>query len=206
MVDTGPLRKQELVEQVGVAVRRMGAQSVIASRTIADRFGMHTTDLEVLDLIFLRGAVSAGELADATGLTSGSVTALIDRLSRAGYVERCDDPSDRRKVLVRIRHEAIEPIKATYASMQKAMHRLWSTFESHELERIIDFITRSTELHVECCRQIQSQAEASIPRPAARTASRAPVTGKSREERGVKVDESAAPRKHAVRSKRRKKS
>lgn len=149
---------RELVERVGIAVRKMGAQSVIASRTIADRFGMHMTDLEVLDLIFLRGAVSAGELAEATGLTSGSVTALIDRLARAGYVERCDDPSDRRKVLVRICHGAIEPIKATYTSMQKRMFALWSTFEPRDLEVVIDFITRSTALHADCCKEIQQQA------------------------------------------------
>jgi DNA-binding MarR family transcriptional regulator len=147
----------ELVKRVGIAVRMMGAQSVITSRTIADRFGIHTTDLEVLDLIFLRGQVSAGELVDATGLTSGSVTALIDRLAKVGYVDRYDDPSDRRKVLIRIRHDAIEPIKATYTSMQKRMFALWSTFEPHDLEVIVDFITRSTELHVECCKGIQQR-------------------------------------------------
>lgn len=88
-----PKTNRELVARVGIAVREMGAQSVITSRTIADRFALHTTDLEVLDIIFLRKQASVGELADATGLTSGSVTALIDRLAKAGYVERCDDPS-----------------------------------------------------------------------------------------------------------------
>jgi DNA-binding MarR family transcriptional regulator len=154
-------REGDLVERVDVAVRRMGAQSVITSRTVAERFGMHMTDLEVLDLIFLRGAVSAGELADATGLTSGSVTALIDRLAKAGYVERCDDPSDRRKILVRIRHDNIEPIKATYLSMQKRMFALWSSFEPRDLEVIIDFITRSTELAADHCKGLQQQASAS---------------------------------------------
>ena len=154
---------RDLVERVGVAVRKMGGQSIIISRTVADRFGMHMTDLEVLDLIFLRGEVSAGDLASATGLTSGSVTALIDRLAKAGYVERCDDPSDRRKVLVRIRPENIEPIKATYMSMQKRMFELWSGFEPHDLEVIIDFVTRSTELSVECCKDIQRQEPSSPP-------------------------------------------
>ena len=63
----------------------MGAQSVITSRTVADRFGMHMTDLEVLDLIFLRGRVSAAELAEVTGLTSGSATALIELLYVSAY-------------------------------------------------------------------------------------------------------------------------
>src|SRR5690349_21231744 len=90
----------ELVASLGMLVRKMGAQTVIISRTVADRFSLNMTDLEVLDLIFLRGEASAGELAAATGLTSGSVTALIDRLAGAGYVERRADATDRRKVLV----------------------------------------------------------------------------------------------------------
>lgn len=58
-IEVASRAKRELVERVGKAVRKMGTQSVITSRTVADRFGMHMTDLEVLDLIFLRGQVSA---------------------------------------------------------------------------------------------------------------------------------------------------
>ena len=81
-------RINSLVERVGIQVRRVGAQSVLMSHAVAQRFDLHTTDLECLDLIYLRGRVSAGELAQATGLTSGAVTALIDRLEKAGYVFR----------------------------------------------------------------------------------------------------------------------
>src|SRR4030095_8296118 len=67
--------EKELVERVGVAVRRMGAQSVLNSDVIASMFGLHKTDLESLDLLYLRGgACSAGELSKATGLSSGSPT------------------------------------------------------------------------------------------------------------------------------------
>jgi len=79
---------QELVERVGIEVRRMGAQRVMRSQAIAEQLGMHTTDLECLDLIYLHGRALAGELAQATGLTSGAVTALIDRLETGGYVVR----------------------------------------------------------------------------------------------------------------------
>ncbi len=153
-----PRDVRDQVAQVGIAIRKMGAQSVITSRTVADRFGLHMTDLEVLDLIFLRRQASAGELAEATGLSSGSVTALIDRLERAGYVERTDDASDRRRVIVRTRPDAIEPIKATYQTMQRRMFDLWSTFGDRELEMITDFIARSTALAAECCMAIRREA------------------------------------------------
>src|SRR5262249_6280672 len=101
---------KELVQRVGVGVRGMCARRVLASDIIAGVFGVHKTDLESLDLIYLRGgACSAGELSQATGLTSGSTTALIDRLVKAGYVVREADPNDRRRQIVRIQKEAIEP-------------------------------------------------------------------------------------------------
>jgi len=164
---------QELIAQVGVAMRELGAQSVITSRTVADRFALHTTDLEVLDLIFLRGSVSAGELAGATGLTSGSVTALIDRLAKAGFVERFHHHSDRRKVLVRIRCDAVAPIKALYAGIESKMSELWSSYDARDLETIIDFMKRSTDLAVACNKEIQESAPPStlrrrLPRTKAR--------------------------------------
>ena len=158
-------RHEALIARVGIAIRRMGAQSVITGRTVAARFGLHPSDLEVLDLIFLREQASAGELAEATGLTSGSVTALIDRLAAAGYVERHADPGDRRKVLVRIRHRAVSPIKATYATMQKRMFALWSTYGSRDLELIADFASRSTALAVDCCKDIAAQAPPAVRQP-----------------------------------------
>jgi len=145
----------ELVRRVGLGVRRMGAQSVMTSQAVATRFGLHTTDLECLDLIYLRQEATAGQLASATGLTTGATTALIDRLERAGYVERVADPADRRRVKVRIRPEAIAPIKAVYEPMQARMLALWSSYEPRQLELIADFLSRSTELAVQCVEDIR---------------------------------------------------
>lgn len=151
------------VARIGNIVRRMGAQSVIVSQTVAARFGLNTTDLECLDLIQLEGEVSAGQLAAATGLTSGAVTALIDRLERAGYVERLDDPADRRRVLVRIRSGSIGEIAKVYEPMQKRMFALWSKYSAGELAVIEDFLGRSLELSVECVADLRR------PRPAAKS-------------------------------------
>jgi DNA-binding MarR family transcriptional regulator len=148
----------ELVRRVGIEVRRMGAQSVLNSQVIAGRFGLHTTDLECLDLIYLHGQASAGELAQATGLTSGAMTALIDRLEAAGYVVREGDPTDRRRRYVRIRAEAIKPIQAVYEPMQAEMFKLWSSFSARDLRVIADFLSRSTNLSVACVEGIRSKA------------------------------------------------
>lgn len=174
--------RRDLVSRVGVAVRKMGAQSVVTSQVVADRFDLHTTDLEVLNLIFLREQASAGELAKATGLTSGSITALIDRLTKAGYVERHADPEDRRRVMVRIRHDAIEPIKAVYMPMQALMFALWSKFGPRELEVIADFLERSTELAVACAEEIRRTAQPKGAASGAAVAHRGRPSGGQREE------------------------
>jgi len=158
MVATRPMSKADLIERVGTAVRRMGAQSVITSAAIAARFGLHTTDLECLDVLFLRGEATAGELAKATGLTSGAMTALLDRLERAGYVSRGADPTDRRRVLLRIRPEAIRSIQAVYEPLAQRSFELWSGFSRSELEIVERFLTLSTDLVVSYAEEVQGRA------------------------------------------------
>lgn len=155
----------ELLAELGMAVRRMSAQSVLLSQTVADRFGMNTSDLEVLDLIVLRGQASAGELAAATGLTSGSMTALIDRLVDQGFAERRDDPDDRRRVLVHARPDAMAPIEAVYADLQAKVIELWSGFRAAELDAVLAFVTKSTALSADWIRQLRETA----PPPGRRT-------------------------------------
>jgi DNA-binding MarR family transcriptional regulator len=103
-------------------------------------------------------------LAKATGLTSGSVTALIDRLSNAGYVERRDDDTDRRKVWVRSPNDAIEPIKEFFWPSQIRMFELWSKFKAAELDVIADFLERTTSLAAECAEDIQRHVKPTGPR------------------------------------------
>jgi DNA-binding MarR family transcriptional regulator len=146
---------RQLVTRIGLEVRQMGAQSVVISQIVAARFGLHTTDLECLDLISMRTQVTAGELAAATGLTSGATTALIDRLALAGYVERIADPLDRRRVHVRIKLGAVKPIEAVYLPMQKQMFALWSGYSTRDLEAIAGFLQRSRELAIQCANDMQ---------------------------------------------------
>jgi DNA-binding MarR family transcriptional regulator len=154
---------KDRVTRVDNAVREMAAQTVVTSQMVAGHFGLHTTDLRVLDIIYMRGQVTAGDLAKATGLTSGSVTALIDRLSNAGYVERRDDDTDRRKVRVHSRNDAIEPVKDFFMPSQIRMFDLWSKFKAAELDVIAEFLERTTLLAAECAEDLQRQAKLKKP-------------------------------------------
>lgn len=150
---------KDRVARVDVLSREMAAQTMVTSQIVASHFGLHTTDLRVLDIIFMRGRVLAGELASATGLTSGSVTALVDRLVAAGYVERRDDATDRRKVWVCSRNDAIEPIKEMFMPSQRRMYALWQTFTAAELDTIAAFLQRTTALAAECAEEMRQHAK-----------------------------------------------
>jgi DNA-binding MarR family transcriptional regulator len=138
--------KQALAGRLMLALRRSSAAGVLHGQTIARRVGVNSTDLECLDLILMGGPSTAGEIARHTGLTSGAVTGLIDRLERLGLVERTADPTDRRKVLVRVREDKIGPIAAFYAPLEKAMQGLLASYSKEELKVLIDFSERSGDL------------------------------------------------------------
>jgi DNA-binding MarR family transcriptional regulator len=138
--------KQALAGRLMLALRRSSAAGVLHGQTIARRVGVNSTDLECLDLILMSGPSSAGEIARHTGLTSGAVTGLIDRLERLGLVERTADPADRRKVLVRVREDRIGPIAALYAPLEKAMQALLAGYSKEELKVLIDFSERAGDL------------------------------------------------------------
>src|SRR5690349_11840923 len=109
-----------LLAALNQAMRKASAQGVLYSATVAGRLGLASSDLECLDTIMMAGPVTAGRLAEATGLTTGAITGVIDRLERAGFAKRERDAGDRRKVLVRAVPVALRRLMPLYAPMQRA--------------------------------------------------------------------------------------
>jgi len=152
--------RPELLAAVLREVRRMTAQSVLIGQAVSERFGLSSSDLECLDLALLSGGATAGEIARATGLTTGAITGVIDRLERAGYVRREKDPTDRRKVIVRARPAMTRRIAPLYDSLQREMTALWSRYSDAELTLILDFLVRSCDLAVDEIAKLQQKAGA----------------------------------------------
>src|SRR5580658_3859090 len=95
-----PRSRADLVRELVRLLQDVSGQSVLYSHAVAARLGIHSTDLERPGYLG-DGPMTAGALARATGLTTGAITAVVDRLQKAGFAERAKDPADRRKVLVR---------------------------------------------------------------------------------------------------------
>src|SRR3979490_3402685 len=93
-------RKRKVFEELIYEVRRSQAATDRFDQAVADAIGLNRTDMRCLDVLSREGPVTAGRLAEATGLTSGAMTTALDRLERAGYARRTRDATDRRRVLV----------------------------------------------------------------------------------------------------------
>ncbi len=122
--------------------RRAGAQGVLFGQAVAERLGINQSDMETLDLLRWTGPVTAGRLAELTGLTTGAVTRMIDRLERDDYVRREPDPADRRRVIVNLVPEAVERVAPLYASLQRAMSALYQRYSDAELATLLDHFSR----------------------------------------------------------------
>src|ERR1700709_952155 len=94
---SSPKARAALLTELEHAVRRSSAQGVIFGQAVADSVGISGSDLECMDFLILEGRVTAGRLAEVTGLTTGAITGVVDRLEKGGLVRREGDGADRPK-------------------------------------------------------------------------------------------------------------
>jgi DNA-binding MarR family transcriptional regulator len=91
------------------------------------------------------GPMSAGEIARHTGLATASVTNLVDRLERKGFVRRVDDPRDRRRVVVEPVAERVAEAGRLFASTRRSLARLYDDYSDRDPAVIADFLSRNAE-------------------------------------------------------------
>ena len=145
------------IEELMREMRLMSSFDSLFSQAVAERVGMHQTDIETMDLLNTLGPMTAGELSERTGLTSGATTRLIDRLERVGYVRRCADEADRRCVIIEPVHENLEKLGALFQPMADGMAELWSKLDDDELDVIIEFVRRNNALASELNARLRAQ-------------------------------------------------
>jgi DNA-binding MarR family transcriptional regulator len=115
---------------------------------VAQRLGVSRTDVRCIDLLVRRGTRAAGELGEATGLSSGAVTFLVDRLEHAGVVTRRRDPKDRRRVLVELVPEAARRSFEVHSPMIDDMRALLGRHSVKDLETIRAFLHDARAVYV----------------------------------------------------------
>jgi DNA-binding MarR family transcriptional regulator len=132
-------------------MREFMARAVLFQDAVARSAGLKGADLQVVSLLMDGGPATPGELAARTGLTAGgTITGLIDRLERAGYVHRERDSNDRRRVLVRVdESKVMQAVGPIYGRVASRWDRYLATLDDEQVELAIDIFTRAAEINRE---------------------------------------------------------
>ena len=138
--------KIDLKKRALNAVRDYGVHLTLFRNAMNDWAGLNATDMECLRYLFLKGISTPSLLARLTGLTSGATTAMLDRLEKAGLVERRPNPDDRRGTLIVPAKSSSEKAASWFESARNAQDELMSSYSDKELEIIADVFERFTQL------------------------------------------------------------
>ncbi len=136
--------------------RHLATATILFHQAIADRLGMHLTDHKCGDILVQTGPITAGELAERTGLTTGAITGVIDRLEKAGFVRRAKDLDDRRRVIIEPLPERIkDQIVPLFQSMGRAIADMCARYNTRELAAVHDFIAGFSQLAYEEAKKLR---------------------------------------------------
>src|SRR5262252_5841735 len=156
--------RAELAAAFGAAIRRTGSLMQLMGMAAADRIGINATDLNCLNILSFSGRMTAGELARATGLTTASITGVVDRLEEAGFVTRERDPHDRRRVVVQIDlRRAMTDVGTVFAPMLRSWREMAARYSDDELRLIVDFYGRMEQVFRDHLVRLRGGPEATEP-------------------------------------------
>jgi len=136
------------VSAVGEAFRAAQNTNQVFDQAVTRRLGINQTDLLAMDLLERRGRITAGQLAQEMGLTTGAVTSVVDRLERKGYAQRIRDEEDRRRVLIELTQKARDEVEEIFGPLAADWRKYMGKRTTAELEMILDFMRGANELVV----------------------------------------------------------
>jgi DNA-binding MarR family transcriptional regulator len=137
------------------AFRMLSTQAIMLHQAVADMLELNITDYKCMDLIARLGPMTAGKLAEESGLTTGAITGVVDRLEKAGYAKRTDNPKDRRSVIIGLTlgKKKQKEYEEIFLPLERKIEKYASSYTNKELSLFIEFIHKTAEiLHEETIR------------------------------------------------------
>lgn len=138
--------RQTLIEQLQFLGEAASTETALFQQAAAAQYGLGVTDMKTLSILIQEGPMTAGEIGNRLGLTSGSVTTLIDRLAQQELVMRQPHTTDRRKVIVMVNQERLATEDNVYRSMGEAFAKLLGAYTTEQLEFLVQFYQASIEV------------------------------------------------------------
>jgi DNA-binding MarR family transcriptional regulator len=145
-----------LVRELQRAMQRNTMWTVLLHSATASKAGMNVTDAQCVNLLVLDGPMTPGGLAQVMGITTGgAITAVIDRLEKAGYVKRTRDPDDRRRVIVEPVPEAVASFARYFEPIARVTGEKFAAFSEDQLRLLLDFAHMTSDTMPGVIREIQ---------------------------------------------------
>lgn len=143
------LSREKLValDQLIAAIRVSQTASDVMDEAFVALLGINRTDGRCLDIVQRLGRITAGELAEHSGLTTGAVTAVIDRLEKAGYLQRVRDAADRRKVFVELTELSVSLAEIVYSQIGEISGSGMGGMSVAEMQLIARFMRTSAQMN-----------------------------------------------------------
>jgi DNA-binding MarR family transcriptional regulator len=145
MTSVTPRDRRRLTNGVKDGLRDVGLQLALLNHQVGGRVKLRDVDLDCLNLLSRHGALSPGGLARRAGLHPATMTGVLDRLEKGGWVARDRDPADRRAVVIRPLRDRGAELLRLYQGMNSAMDGICAGYTPEQLEVIGDFLRRTAE-------------------------------------------------------------
>jgi DNA-binding MarR family transcriptional regulator len=154
-------RKKALINQIGSLIPAMQNATQDVDTAAAAALGVNLTDLRCLGVLLHRENVPANQLALNLRLSRGAITAVLDRLAKAGLAERRDDPNDRRGVLVAATRYAQKRVKSLWGPIQVEGEKVLSAYSEEDLRLIVKFVEQARTLQMKHAERIRAAVKRS---------------------------------------------
>ena len=138
-------RRQQATAEIRNSLRELRIALSLLNYRVGSQLELKDVDLDCFDIIDAYGPLSPTALARRAGLHPATMTGILDRLERGGWIARERDPSDRRAVVVRAVRERYAELMRQYAGMSRSMNKLLAGYSDGELEVIADFMRRTVD-------------------------------------------------------------
>jgi DNA-binding MarR family transcriptional regulator len=137
------IRRQKAASDIRQALRELRIQLALLNYSVGSQVELKDIDLDCLDILDTYGPLSPSALARRAGLHPATMTGILDRLERGGWIVRDRDPSDRRAVVVRVLPDRYGDLLRLYQGMARSMNKLLAGYSESELETIAEFLRRT---------------------------------------------------------------
>ena len=153
------MSREEIVQNIVDKFREMSTDTLMFHQVVAHELGLYISDHKCMDIIHRFGAMPAGRLGEMTGLTTGAITGMVDRLEKAGYLRRTNDPKDRRKTIVEpIRNKKLErKIEMIFIPLHERLHKVLSSYSDSELTFLLDVMSELVKQTREESKKLRKQ-------------------------------------------------